>query len=564
MTPEGMWEEFCARFPFVETDDQARAIADVVEDLSSGRPMDRLVCGDVGFGKTEVALRAAFIAAMSGVQVAVVVPTTLLARQHFRTFETRFEGFPIHVVQLSRMVTPKQATEVRKGLTDGSVNIVIGTHALLAKTVKFADLGLLIIDEEQHFGVSHKEKLKALREGVHVLTLSATPLPRTLQLSLSGVREMSLIATPPTDRLAVRTFIMPFDSVVIREAIQRERFRGGQTFCVAPRIEDLDRLAERLADIVPDAKVVKAHGQLSATELERVMTEFADGKYDILLSTNIVESGLDMPTVNTLIIHRADMFGLGQLYQLRGRVGRGKQRGYAYLTWPQTHVLSASAQKRLEIMQTLDTLGAGFTLASHDLDLRGAGNLLGEEQSGHIREVGIELYQQMLQDAVADLRAEKGRAKSQDRDWTPTIVLGLPVLIPDTYVTDLPVRLGLYRRISALASEAEDEAMEAELVDRFGEVPPELKNLLDVVALKRFCREAGIERLEAGPKGMVLQFRGNSFANPEGLIRWITNWKDGAARLRPDHKLAVVRELTNAQRIKLARKVVGGLAKLVR
>ncbi|MBV1838801.1 transcription-repair coupling factor, partial [Acetobacter estunensis] len=285
MTPEGMWEEFCARFPFVETDDQARAIADVVEDLSSGRPMDRLVCGDVGFGKTEVALRAAFIAAMSGVQVAVVVPTTLLARQHFRTFETRFEGFPIHVAQLSRMVTPKQATEVRKGIADGSVNIVIGTHALLAKTVKFADLGLLIIDEEQHFGVSHKEKLKALREGVHVLTLSATPLPRTLQLSFSGVREMSLIATPPTDRLAVRTFIMPFDSVVIREAIQRERFRGGQTFCVAPRIEDLDRLAERLADIVPDAKVVKAHGQLSATELERVMTEFADGKYDILLST---------------------------------------------------------------------------------------------------------------------------------------------------------------------------------------------------------------------------------------------------------------------------------------
>lgn len=433
MTPaEGMWDEFCARFPFVETEDQSRAIADVLEDMGSGRPMDRLVCGDVGFGKTEVALRAAFVAALSGAQVAVVVPTTLLARQHFRTFSARFSGLPITVAQLSRMVTPKEATAVRKGLADGTINIVIGTHALLAKGVQFADLELLIIDEEQHFGVAHKEKLKALREDVHVLTLSATPLPRTLQLALTGVREMSLIATPPTDRLAVRTFIMPFDSVVIREAIQRERFRGGQIFCVVPRIEDLDRMAARLQDIVPDARLVQAHGRLTPTELERVMTEFSDGKYDILLSTNIVESGLDMPAVNTLIIHRADMFGLGQLYQLRGRVGRGKQRGYAYLTWPQTHVLSAAAEKRLEVMQTLDTLGAGFTLASHDLDLRGAGNLLGDEQSGHIREVGIELYQQMLEDAVAELRVEKGRRKAQDRDWTPNIILGLPVLIPET------------------------------------------------------------------------------------------------------------------------------------
>lgn len=561
---EGLWDEFCARFPFVETDDQSRAIADVLDDMGSGRPMDRLVCGDVGFGKTEVALRAAFVAAMSGGQVAVVVPTTLLARQHYRTFAARFEGFPIKVAQLSRMVTGKEATAVRKGLADGSVNIVIGTHALLAKTVQFASLDLLIIDEEQHFGVGHKEKLKALREDVHVLTLSATPLPRTLQLSLSGVREMSLIATPPTDRLAVRTFIMPFDSVVIREAIQRERFRGGQIFCVAPRIEDLDRLAERLASIVPDAKVVQAHGRLTPTDLERVMTEFSDGKYDILLSTNIVESGLDMPAVNTLIIHRADMFGLGQLYQLRGRVGRGKQRGYAYLTWPQTHTLSASSEKRLEVMQTLDTLGAGFTLASHDLDLRGAGNLLGDQQSGHVREVGIELYQQMLEDAVADLRNETSRRRAEDRDWTPNIIVGLPVLIPDAYVPDLPVRLGLYRRISGLGSDAELEAMEAELVDRFGTLPPEVKNLLDIVDLKRLCRASGVERLEAGPKGMVLQFRNNSFKNPAGLVQWMGRWKDGAVRLRPDHKMAVVRELTNTQRIDLARRVLRDLAKLAR
>ncbi len=562
LTPtEGAWDEFCARFPFAETEDQARAIADVLEDLASGRPMDRLICGDVGFGKTEVALRAAFVAAMSGAQVAVVVPTTLLARQHFRSFSARFAGLPVKVGQLSRMVTAKDAAETKRGLADGSVNIVVGTHALLAKGIEFSDLGLLIVDEEQHFGVSHKEKLKALKADVHVLTLSATPIPRTLQLALTGVREMSLIATPPVDRLAVRTFIMPFDGVVVREAIQRERFRGGQVFCVVPRLEDMDRMAERLREIVPEARITQAHGRLAPTELERVMTEFGDGKYDILLSTNIVESGLDMPAVNTLIIYRADMFGLGQLYQLRGRVGRGKQRGYAYLTWPTTTKLSAAAEKRLSVMQTLDQLGAGFTLASHDLDIRGAGNLLGDEQSGHIREVGIELYQQMLEDAVAEMRAEKGRRRVDDRDWTPNISLGLPVLIPEAYVRDLPVRLGLYRRIGTLASDQESEAMAAELVDRFGPLPAEVDNLLQVVALKRQCREAGVERLEAGPKGMVFQFRGNAFRNPGGLVAWLGSQKH-AIRLRPDHKLAVTREMDVAERLKLAREVLGSLNRI--
>ncbi len=560
--PEGAWDEFCARFPFAETEDQTRAISDVLEDLSAGRPMDRLICGDVGFGKTEVALRAAFAVAMSGAQVAVVVPTTLLARQHARVFAQRFEGLPVSVGQLSRMVTAKEASEVKRRLTEGELNIVVGTHALLAKSIAFADLGLVIVDEEQHFGVAHKERLKSLKADVHVLTLSATPIPRTLQLALTGVREMSLIATPPVDRLAVRTFIMPFDHVVIREAIQRERFRGGQVFCVAPRIEDLERLGERLREIVPEATVVTAHGRLAPSELERVMTEFGDGKYDVLLSTNIVESGLDMPAVNTLLIHRADLFGLGQLYQLRGRVGRGKQRGYAYLTWPQKHVLSAAAEKRLDVMQTLDTLGAGFTLASHDLDIRGAGNLLGDEQSGHIREVGIELYQQMLEDAVADMRAEKGRRRNDERDWTPNISLGLPVLIPDTYVRDLPVRLGLYRRIGALTSDAESEAMAAELVDRFGAVPDEVENLLQVVGLKRACREAGVEKLEAGPKGMVLQFRGNSFGNPAGLVTWLGS-RQGQLRLRPDHKLAMAREMTVADRVKAARDVLTNLNRLV-
>jgi transcription-repair coupling factor (superfamily II helicase) len=558
---EGTWDEFCARFPFAETEDQSRAIADVLEDLAIGRPMDRLICGDVGFGKTEVALRAAFVAAMSGAQVAVVVPTTLLARQHFRTFTARFEGLPIKVAQLSRMVTAKEATEVRRGITSGDVNIVVGTHALLAKSIEFSDLGLLIVDEEQHFGVAHKERLKALKADVHVLTLTATPIPRTLQLALTGVREMSLISTPPVDRLAVRTFIMPFDSVVIREALQRERFRGGQVFCVVPRIEDLQRMADRLAEIVPDARTVQAHGRLAPTELERVMTEFGDGKYDILLSTNIVESGLDMPAVNTLVIHRADMFGLGQLYQLRGRVGRGKQRGYAYLTWPPNLRLSVAAEKRLTVMQTLDALGAGFTLASHDLDIRGAGNLLGDEQSGHIREVGIELYQQMLEDAVGEIRAGDGRRDAQGRDWTPNISLGLPVLIPETYVRDLPVRLGLYRRIGALASDAETEAMAAELVDRFGKLPEEVDNLLGVVALKRACREAGVEKLEAGPKGMVLTFRGNAFSNPAGLVNWLSS-KGGLVRLRPDHKLAITRDMDVATRLRFARDVLSNLGEI--
>jgi len=563
MPPEGAWDEFCARFPFAETDDQQRAIADVLEDLSAGRPMDRLICGDVGFGKTEVALRAAFCVAMSGSQVAVVVPTTLLSRQHTRTFAARFEGLPITIAQLSRMVTPKEAAEVRAGLKDGTINIVVGTHALLAKSVEFSDLGLVIVDEEQHFGVAHKERLKQMKADVHVLTLTATPIPRTLQLALTGVREMSVIATPPVDRLAVRTFIMPWDGVVIREAIQRERFRGGQVFCVVPRLEDLPKVRERLAEIVPEARVTEAHGRLSPTELERVMTEFGEQKHDILLSTNIVESGLDMPAVNTLLIHRADMFGLAQLYQLRGRVGRGKQRGYAYLTWPQgakeSHRLSAAAEKRLEVMQTLDNLGAGFTLASHDLDIRGAGNLLGDEQSGHIREVGIELYQQMLEEAVNEVK--HGGGKVEERDWTPQINLGLPVMLPEPYVRDLPVRLGLYRRIGALQDEAEIEAMAAELADRFGPLPIEADTLLKVVFLKSLCRASGVEKLDVGPKGIVLGFRANRFANPGGLVQWVAG-QGGAVKLRPDHKLALAQEMPYEARIREARRLLAALAKV--
>jgi transcription-repair coupling factor (superfamily II helicase) len=565
--PEGVFEEFCARFPYAETDDQLKAISEALNDLSQGRPMDRLVCGDVGFGKTEVALRAAFAAAMSGMQVAVVVPTTLLSRQHHKTFSERLAGFPIRVGHLSRLVSVPDADKVRAGIADGSIDVVVGTHALLAKSIAFKNLGLLIIDEEQHFGVAHKERLKQLKSEVHVLTLTATPIPRTLQMALTGVRELSLIATPPVDRLAVRTFVLPFDPVVIREAILRERFRGGQTFYVCPRLADIDGVAERLTKLVPEVKYAVAHGQMRPTALEDVMNAFADGKFDVLLSTNIIESGLDMPQVNTIIIHRADMFGLSQLYQLRGRVGRGKARGYAYLTLPPDRKPTVAAEKRLDVMQTLDSLGAGFSLASHDLDIRGAGNLLGDEQSGHIKEVGVELYQHLLEEAVAAARAESEAkpgttATPASQDWSPTINTGAPVLIPDTYVKDLGARLALYRRIGAFTEREEIDSFAAELVDRFGPLPPEVENLLDVVAIKVFCRLANVEKVDAGPKGAVIALRNNLFPNPAGLVDFIAK-QVGTVKLRPDHKLVFIRPWeTPGARIKGLQTVLGEMARL--
>jgi transcription-repair coupling factor (superfamily II helicase) len=558
----GLYDEFAARFPYAETEDQLNAIAETLEDLASGKPMDRLVCGDVGFGKTEVALRAAFVAAMAGVQVAVVVPTTLLCRQHYRTFVTRFQGWPLKIVQLSRLVTTREAAEIRQGLTDGTIDIVVGTHTLLGKGIEFKRLGLLIVDEEQHFGVGQKERLKRLKANVHVLTLTATPIPRTLQMALTGVREMSLIATPPVDRLAVRTFILPYDPVVVREAILRERNRGGQVFYIVPRIKDLDDVKEQLTLLVPEMKVAMAHGRLAAADLEDVMTAFDDGKYDLLLATNIVESGLDIPAANTIILHRADMFGLAQLYQLRGRVGRGKLRAYAYLTVPAERKISETATKRLEVMQTLDTLGAGFQLASHDLDIRGAGNLLGEEQSGHIREVGIELYQHLLEEAVADARAAASGAAHAADDWSPAITLGAAVLIPEAYVADLGVRLGLYRRLSALADRDEIEGFAAELIDRFGPLPPEVDNLFQTVTIKRLCKLAGIEKVDAGPKGAVIAFRGNQFANPARLIELIQK-SAGTLKVRPDQRLVLLRDLEIPKdRVVQVQRLVAKLAEL--
>ncbi|WP_319547319.1 transcription-repair coupling factor [Ruegeria conchae] len=539
--PPHAWEEFSARFPYQETDDQLRAISEVMEDMHSGAPMDRLICGDVGFGKTEVAMRAAFVAAMSGVQVAIVAPTTLLARQHAASFKERFRGFPLEVRQLSRFVSAKEAQQTRDGLARGTVDIVIGTHALLAKGIRFNNLGLLIIDEEQHFGVSHKERLKQLRSDVHVLTLTATPIPRTLQLSLTGVRDLSIIGTPPIDRLAIRTYVSEFDAVTIREALLREHYRGGQSFYVVPRISDLPEIEEFLKEQLPELTYVVAHGQMAAGELDDRMNAFYDGRYDVLLATTIVESGLDIPTANTMVVHRADMFGLAQLYQIRGRVGRSKTRAYAYLTTKPRARLTATAEKRLRVLGSLDTLGAGFTLASQDLDIRGAGNLLGEEQSGQMRDVGYELYQSMLEEAIAKIKAGEMEGLSDaDDQWAPQINLGVPVLIPEDYVPDLDVRLGLYRRLSSLSTKVELEGFAAELIDRFGTLPKEVNTLMLVVRIKAMCKRAGIAKLDGGPKGATIQFHNDKFASPQGLVEFIQNQR-GLAKVK-DNKIVVRRD----------------------
>ncbi|MGB5800229.1 MAG: transcription-repair coupling factor, partial [Mesorhizobium sp.] len=556
---DGLYGEFAARFPYEETDDQQTAIDAVMEDLGAGRPMDRLVCGDVGFGKTEVALRAAFIAAMEGFQVAVVVPTTLLSRQHYKTFVQRFSGLPIRVAQASRMVGAKELAETKKAVAEGTVDIVVGTHALVGSSISFKRLGLLIIDEEQHFGVKHKERLKELKSDVHVLTLSATPIPRTLQLALTGVRELSLIATPPVDRMAVRTFISPFDPLVIRETLLRERYRGGQSFYVVPRISDLAEIQDFLRENVPELKVAVANGQMPPGELDDIMNAFYDGQYDVLLSTTIVESGLDIPTANTLIVHRADMFGLAQLYQLRGRVGRSKVRAYALFSLPARKKLTDTAERRLKVLQSLDTLGAGFQLASHDLDIRGAGNLLGEEQSGHIKEVGFELYQQMLEEAVAEV---KDSGEMPDSGWSPQISVGAPVMIPEDYVPDLQLRLALYRRLGDLETTEEIDAFGAELIDRFGPLPEEVKHLLKIVFIKALCRKANVEKLDAGPKGVVIQFRGREFADPVGLVRFIGE-QGSLAKIRQDQSVVFIRDwATPEKRLAGSAVIMTQLAKL--
>ncbi|MGB4191820.1 MAG: transcription-repair coupling factor [Rickettsiales bacterium] len=542
-----IYEEFCAKFQYLETDDQLRSIRDVEQDLSSGRPMDRLICGDVGFGKTEVAMRAAFIAtnAENNVkkQVAIVVPTTLLARQHYHSFFKRFSGFPIQVKQLSRLVSSGESKLVKQGLKDGTVDIIIGTHALFAKDIEFKNLGLLIIDEEQRFGVLQKEKLKKLQEQVHILTLSATPIPRTLQMSLTGIKDLSIIASPPIDRQVVKTYIMNYDSIIIREAIMRELYRGGQIFYVCPRISDLNELLPKLKELVPEIKIVIAHGQMSPVELEQIMSDFYNKKFHLLLSTTIIESGIDIAEANTIFIHRADKFGLSALYQLRGRVGRSNVKAFAYLLLPNKQLTKLSST-RLEVMQTLDTLGAGFTVASHDMDIRGFGNLVGDEQSGHVKEVGLELYQEMLQEAISTLKENK--ANQTQEEYSPQINLNLPVLLPESYITDLNLRLSIYRNLANLKTVAEVDSFAVELVDRFGVYPIEVDYLLATIKLKIQAKKINIDKIDAGPKAITLGFKDNNCLYPEQTMEFISK-NQLVMKLRADHKILISKEFKQAK-----------------
>jgi len=556
--PEDFYEEFCSRFSFEETNDQLNAINDVLNDFEKGLPMDRLICGDVGFGKTEIALRASFLAAMSGKQVSILAPTTLLARQHYETFKDRFKGFPINVFELSRL-TPKKDSVI-KSINSGSCDIVIGTHSLLGEKINFSDLGLLIIDEEQHFGVKHKEKIKKLRDNVHVLTLTATPIPRTLQLAMTGVRDLSIIASPPIDRRAIETYVFPNDPLVVKEALLRERHRGGQSFYVVPRISDIEDIEEYFKEFIPEINYITVHGQMPSKQIEDRINDFYMGSYDVLISTTIIESGLDIPNANTLIIHRSDMFGLSQLYQIRGRVGRSKVKAYAYLTYKEHKKLGKKALKRLEVLQSLDSLGAGFNLASYDLEIRGSGNLLGEEQSGQIKEVGIELYQNMLEETIDELK--NTTQKNKNNQWSPKISLPLSILIPEDYISDLTIRMEIYKRLSSIILEEEIDEIAAELIDRFGSLPQEVETLIDTIGLKNLCKKTNIEKIDCGNNGFLISFKNNTFSNPVELIKYINNKKNFIS-IRSDQRLFVKFKEQKENLIDYIKSIVNDFLKMI-
>jgi len=531
---ENLYNEFKNNFPYTETDDQLRAIAEIESDLASNSVMDRLVCGDVGFGKTEVAMRAAAIVAFSNSagekpQIAIIAPTTLLARQHYKNFSERFAPHAeIKIAQLSRLISAAKAKEVREKIENGGVQIVIGTHALLQKSIKFKNLALVIIDEEQHFGVAQKERLKELKNEVHILNLSATPIPRTLQMSLTGVKDLSLISTPPVDRIAIRNFIMPYDSVIVKEAVMREYNRGGRVFFVVPRVRDIDEMESRLKILLPEIKIAHAHGQMPPNQLDEIMNNFVDGKIDLLISTTIVESGIDIKEANLMIIYRADMFGLSQLYQLRGRVGRGKLRAYCYFMLDNRKKISDETKKKLEVMQSLDALGVGFSIASHDMDIRGSGNLLGDEQSGHIKETGVELYQQMLLEMIEKLK-NNPEIKNEDLEitnYSVAIKMGISLLIPENYISDFSLRMSFYKKIANISSQSQEDDLIMQMQDRFGKVPSEVFDLIKIANMKHACLEVGISRLEATSQGILISFENESFKNPDKLLAMIFANKD--------------------------------------
>jgi len=531
--PDASYEEFEARFRWDDTPDQRKATDDVLRDMQKRRPMDRLVCGDVGFGKTEVACRAAYLCALGGRQVAFLVPTTVLCQQHFETLKERFADTPVEIANVSRLSSPKQLRETREGLASGKVDIIIGTHRLLSKDISFRNLGLVIVDEEHRFGVAHKERLKQLRKLVDVLTLSATPIPRTLQMAFSGMRDLSVIATPPPDRTAVRTQVTRLSEELIREAVEREVRRGGQVFFVHNRIETIAEIAEYLQQILPSARIAIAHGQMSAHQLERAMLAFMHREYDILVCTAIIESGIDIPNANTILIHRADMFGLAQLYQLRGRVGRSNRRAYAYLLLPASGQVSEDAQRRIEAIQDLSELGAGFRLATEDLEIRGAGNLLGGEQSGHIASVGYDLYMEMMEEAMARLRGEE---TSEAID--PEIRLPLPALLPESYVPEVSQRLTLYKQLSSARDDDELAALRGDLLDRYGPLPDAAQNLLEVIRLKIRCRELGVLSVEVKNGELQLRLAERAPVDPSRLVRVIGR-PGTPIRAYPDRRIGV-------------------------
>ncbi|MGN6280734.1 transcription-repair coupling factor [Frateuria sp.] len=552
----GMVEEFGTSFPFEETPDQEQAIDAVLQDLAAPRAMDRVICGDVGFGKTEVALRAAFAAATAGKQVAVLVPTTLLAQQHYRNFADRFADWPVKVDVLSRFKSSKEVTEALKRLADGQIDVIVGTHKLLQPDIKFKNLGLVIVDEEQRFGVRQKEQLKKLRAEVDLLTRTATPIPRTLNMAMSGLRDLSLITTPPAHRMAVRTFISTWDPATIREAFQRELSRGGQVYFLHNEVDSIERTARELEELIPEARIGIAHGQMPERELERVMADFHRQRFNVLVCTTIIETGIDIPTANTIIINRADRFGLAQLHQLRGRVGRSHHRAYAYLIVPDRKAITADAEKRLEALASLEELGAGFTLATHDLEIRGAGELLGEEQSGQIQEIGFGLYTELLDRAVRALRSGKVPDFDLSSEHETEVELHLPALIPDDYLPDVHTRLTLYKRIASAKNEDHLRDLQVEMIDRFGLLPEPTKTLFALSSLKLMATPLGIRKLDLGANGGRITFRDKPEIEPMAIIRLIQS-QPRVYKLDGQDKLKITLDLPGAaERIRAAQEVL--------